>query len=192
MPYQPSQRIIRLIGYQGRRPEANRSADYVAQWWRNRLNVGGLTDFASQQNVEGVPVLVDRQVSITGSQLIGVSDAGEGFVTILAIERRIRFEKLLQFVPLSGVDAAVTGFDTHVAFLRQTYPSVDQRDYIKRLVFLTGVAAATNHESKPSHIPFTVCLPDLLGLNVQSRQPAAPVTVVPRDSQEVGSDNSGP
>jgi hypothetical protein len=91
----------------------------------------GVTDFASRQNVEGMPILVDGQVSITGPQLIGVSDAGVGFVAIEAVERRIRLLKQLQMVPLSGVDAAITGFDTHVAFIPQTYRSVPQQDHIR-------------------------------------------------------------
>ena len=31
--------------------------------------------------------------------------------------------------------------------------------------------------SAPSHVPFTVGLPDLLGLNIQSRQPPAAVAI---------------
>jgi hypothetical protein len=54
-------------------------------------------------------------------------------------QSRRRFLKLLQLVPLSGADAAITGFDTHEVFLRQTYRPVAQRDYIKGTVLRRDV-----------------------------------------------------
>jgi hypothetical protein len=68
-------------------------------------------------------------------------------------------------------------FDAHATSLPQTYRSVAHRDHIKSPVIEMAVTAATNVESKLPHIPFTVGLPDLLGLNVHSRQPAASVTI---------------
>ena len=38
-----------------------------------------------------------------------------------AIKRRRGFLKLRQLVPLSGIDAAITGFDTHAAIHPQTF-----------------------------------------------------------------------
>ena len=40
-----------------------------------------------------------------------------------------------------------------------------------------GTAATNNGASKPSHVSFTVGLPDLLSLNIQSRQPTSSVAV---------------
>jgi hypothetical protein len=83
--------------------------------------------------MEGMPILVDGQVSITGSQFVRIRDAGIGFRAILAGERRIGFLKLLESFPLRGVDAAITRFDTHVALLRRTWRGECQNEIISRV-----------------------------------------------------------